>query len=122
MRELLRDFGHERLDHDFAIAIRCEIERNARFIVDHHAKGLLFLNQWCAGYTLAEIAMIHQVHVDVVKSSLRFSFELLGRRLQVQDQSVIQKVPPQLQPVALSIFKAYYSTFVEILTPVEGED
>lgn len=121
VREILRDFGSGRVDLDMSIVLRDEIQKNSRFIMDHHPKGLEFLIQWCEGYSLPEIAYYHQVHNDVVKSSLRFSFELLGRRLQLDDHSVLQKVPPQLHPVARSIFKAYYETFVELRTPNEEE-
>ena len=121
-RELLRDFGNDRVDLDLSIVFKEQINRNARFICDHHPKGLEFLIQWCEGYSLPEIARMHRIHNDIVKSSLQFSFELIGRRLQLEDYGVVNKVPPQLQPAARAIFKAYYSTFVELRSPHEEEE
>ncbi len=114
MRELLRDFGNDRLDIDTTLTIADSLRDNQHFIADYHRSGFSFLLSWCAGYSAAEIAASYGESLETVRSSLRFSFELLGRRLQVHDGIVLHRIPPQLHPVAKSIFRAYYETFTEL--------
>jgi hypothetical protein len=90
------------------------VEANKHFLIDNHPLTLIILDDWSSGYTLYEIAERHELHIGVTKNILKFAFELLGRRLEVSDGEVLNKVPPQLHPVARSVFSAYYETFTEL--------
>jgi hypothetical protein len=90
------------------------IKANSHFLTDNHPKSLKILQDWCEGYTLFEIASRNDMHIGVTSDALKFTFELLGRKLQISDGSVLNMVHPQLQAAAHSVFRAYYDTFTEL--------
>ena len=114
VREELRDYFNSKLPIDELISYDCAIEQNARFMVDNHPLSLKILQEWGEGYTLFEISMRNQLHLAVTRDILKFCFELLGRKLQVDDNTVLQNILPQLRPMAKSVFHAYYDTFTEL--------
>jgi hypothetical protein len=114
VREELRDYFNGKLSTDEAVSYECALEQNARFMVDNHPLSLKVLQEWGEGYTLFEISMRNQLHLGVARDILKFCFELLGRRLQVDDGSVLNSIPPQLRPMAKNVFHAYYDTFTEL--------
>lgn len=114
LREIFRDLLANKLSLEDRVAIEMAVRTNAHFLIDNHPQSITILQQWCEGYSLREIALIHKLHNGVVKDILRFAFELLGRKLHVDDGSVLSQVPPQLTSVARSVFSAYYDTFTEL--------
>lgn len=114
LRELFRDWYHGKLLVEDRVSLAMVIEANRRFLLDNHPATLEILDAWASGYTLYEISATHGLHVGVTKNILKFAFELIGRRLEISDGEVLNKVPPQLHPVARSVFSAYYETFTEL--------
>lgn len=114
LREELRDYFNDRLPTDDAISYQQALQQNARFMVDNHPMSLVLLQEWGTGYTVFEISMRNQLHLGVVCDILKFCFELLGRKLHVDDASVLATIPQQLRPMAKSVFHAYYDTFTEL--------
>jgi len=114
VREELRDYFNSKLPIDESLSYGCAIEQNARFMVDNHPLSLRILQEWGEGYTLFEISMRNQLHLAVTRDILIFCFELLGRKLQVDDNVVLQSILPQLRPMAINVFHAYYDTFTEL--------
>jgi hypothetical protein len=114
LREICRDWFSNKLDEEDRINLEIVVKSNSHFLLDNHPKSLKLLQDWCEGYTLFEIANRNDVHLGVARDVLRFTFELLGRKLQISDQSVLKSVHPQLQVAAQSVFRAYYDTFTEL--------
>lgn len=114
LRELFRDWYQGKLDMEDSVSFGMIVEANRRFLLDNHPLTLILLDEWASGYTLYEMSEKHSLHVGVTKNILKFAFELLGRKLEVSDGQVLYKVPPQLHPVARSVFNAYYETFTEL--------
>ena len=110
----MRDYFNSKLPVDESLSYGCAIEQSARFMEDNHPRSLKILQEWGEGYTLFEISMQNQLHLSVTRDILTFCFELLGRKLQVDDNTVLQNVPVQLRPMAISVFHAYYDTFTEL--------
>ena len=114
LREELRDYFTDRLPIDDAISYQQALQQNARFMIDNHPMSLVLLQEWGVGYTIFEISMRNQLHLGVVRDILKFCFELLGRKLNVDDASVLAVIPQQLRPMAKNVFYAYYDTFTEL--------
>lgn len=114
LREICRDWFSNRLDEEDRINLEMVIKANSHFLLDNHLKSLRFLQDWCEGYTLFEIANRNDTHIGVTRDALKFTFELLGRKLQISDGSVLKQVHPQLQQAAQNVFIAYYDTFTEL--------
>ena len=114
LREELRDYFTDRLPIDDAISYQQALQQNARFMIDNHPMSLVLLQEWGVGYTIFEISMRNQLHLGVVRDILKFCFELLGRKLNVDDVSVLAVIPQQLRPMAKNVFHAYYDTFTEL--------
>jgi hypothetical protein len=114
LREIFRDWFANRLSDEDRLNLEVTIRNNAHFLLDNHPLSLKMLQDWGEGYTLYEISQRHSTHVGVTKDVLRFSFELLGRRLDISDSSVLKEVPTQLHIAARSVFLAYYDTFTEL--------
>lgn len=114
LREELRDYFTDRLPIDDAISYQQALQQNPRFMIDNHPMSLVLLQEWGVGYTIFEISMRNQLHLGVVRDILKFCFELLGRKLNVDDASVLAVIPQQLRPMAKNVFHAYYDTFTEL--------
>lgn len=114
LRELFRDWYQGRLPVEDRVSLAMIVEANQHFLLDNHPATLGILHMWASGYTLYEIAESQSLHVGVTKNILKFAFELIGRKLEISDGEVLNKVPPQLHPVARSVFSAYYETFTEL--------
>ncbi len=114
LRETLRDLLANKLPIEDRVAIEMTVQANAHFMLDNHPNSIVILQQWSEGYSPMEIASMHKMHNGVVKDILRFCFELLGRKLHIEDGNVLSQVPPQLTSVARSVFNAYYDTFTEL--------
>lgn len=114
LRETLRDLLANKLSVEDRVAIEMTVQANAHFLLDNHPNSITILQQWSEGYSPTEIALMHRMHNGVVKDILRFAFELLGRKLHIEDGNVLSQVPPQLTSMARSVFSAYYDTFTEL--------
>jgi hypothetical protein len=114
LREELRDYFNDRLPTDDGISYQQALQQNARFMLDNHPMSLILLREWGEGYTLFEISMRNGLHLGVVRDILKFCFELLGRKLDVEDGSVLNTIPVQLRPMSKKVFHAYYDTFTEL--------
>jgi hypothetical protein len=90
------------------------VATNSHFLTDNHPLTLRILSDWSSGYLLHEIAQRHNLHVGVTRDILKFAFELLGRKLDIDDGSVLREVPAQLHITARNVFNAYYDTFTEL--------
>jgi hypothetical protein len=114
LREVFRDWFANRLSDEDRLNLEVVIKRNAHFLIDNHPLSLKMLQDWGEGYTLYEIGQRHDTHVGVTKDILKFAFELLGRKLAVDDSSVLKDIPQPLQMAAHNVFLAYYDTFTEL--------
>jgi hypothetical protein len=114
LRELFRDWFANRLNDEDRINLEMVVKANSHFLRDNHPLTMRMLEDWGSGYALHEIAQRHNLHAGVAKDALKFAFELLGRKLQVDDGSVLREVPPQLHITARNVFNAYYDTFTEL--------
>jgi hypothetical protein len=114
LREIFRDWFANRLNDEDRINLEMIVKSNSHFLVDNHPLTLRMLDDWASGYTLFEIAQRNNTHIGVTKDALRFAFELLGRKLEIDDGSVLREVPPQLHATARNVFNAYYDTFTEL--------
>lgn len=114
LREVFRDWYQGKLPVDDAVVLQMAVKENRHFLLDNHPKALVLLDDWSKGYTLNELSLMHELHPAVVKNVLRFSFELLGRKLGISDGGVLRLVQPQLYTVARNVFTAYYETFTEL--------
>jgi hypothetical protein len=114
LREIFRDWFANRLSDEDRLNLEVAIKMNAHFLQDNHPLSLKMLQDWGEGYTLYEISHRHSTHVGVTKDVLKFAFELLGRKLEISDNSVMKEIPQQLHPAARSVFSAYYDTFTEL--------
>lgn len=114
LREVFRDWFANKLTDEDRINIEMVVKANRHFLLDNHPKTIQMLSEWSSGYTLYEIAARNEVHVGVAKDILKFAFELLGRKLEIDDGQVLREVPPQLHSTARNVFSAYYDTFTEL--------
>lgn len=114
LREMFRDWFSNKLADEDRINIEVVVKANSHFLLDNHPQSLRILQDWCEGYSIFEIATRRDLHIGVTKDILKFSFELLGRKLEVHDKSVLKSIPPQLQQAAQNVFGAYYDTFTEL--------